>query len=609
MILAVLLLRLPFVNQAIQGDDVYYLIGANHALIEPMHPKHVNFAFNGKVVSMQGHTHPPFNVWYLGLLLWIFGDVNELAFHLAYLPFSLMATLACFFLAHRWSSRPLTATLLFIATPAFVVNGTSFEADLPLLGWWMASIALFVASAEVKSWRLLAACVVTMTFAAMTAYQTALLLPVCAFYLWCFGNRWKPTWIATFTAPLVIAVWQLFERLTTQTVPLAALAGNFEKYALQSLHNKLLNAAALTIHLGASVSSFTLGFTLSRIIFPFLVGIALLAFCIWKVRRSKAEERFLAGWVLLYFTASLMLFFAGSARYLLPLAAPLTILLSRIPLPALLSNVAIVGNLAVSLALAISNYQQWDAYRQIALSMSEQAKTKRVWINGDWLRFYLESNGALPMLEGQAVQPGDVVVSAKLGFPSPFNTGGGMRVPMRDWPVKLSLPFQLIGLDANSAYSTVSMGMEAFGFVFDKPVDVVTAEVIVERKASQSFIKMGSTESDSQIASGFYAIEGGQWRWMSGKGVVLLKRDPKHRQVVIQYALPDALPGRLIEVFADGKRIGQKKLGGPGSGELAVELPVFRDAQLTIGISIDRTITPANDQRILGLIVSSVHLQ
>ena len=31
----VLLIRVPFLNQAIQGDDVYYLAGAQHAQIDP----------------------------------------------------------------------------------------------------------------------------------------------------------------------------------------------------------------------------------------------------------------------------------------------------------------------------------------------------------------------------------------------------------------------------------------------------------------------------------------------------------------------------------------------------------------------------------------------
>ena len=30
------LLRVPFLHQAIQGDDVYYLYGAEHAQIDPL---------------------------------------------------------------------------------------------------------------------------------------------------------------------------------------------------------------------------------------------------------------------------------------------------------------------------------------------------------------------------------------------------------------------------------------------------------------------------------------------------------------------------------------------------------------------------------------------
>ena len=35
----VLLIRLPFLNQAIQGDDHIYLTEAQHALIDPLHPE------------------------------------------------------------------------------------------------------------------------------------------------------------------------------------------------------------------------------------------------------------------------------------------------------------------------------------------------------------------------------------------------------------------------------------------------------------------------------------------------------------------------------------------------------------------------------------------
>src|SRR6266542_2135122 len=90
-IAAVLLIRLPFLNQAIQGDDVYYLAGAEHAQIEPLHPNNVRYVFLGDLVDLRGHPHPPFDAWFLGLLLAIFRDVREVPFHAAYILFSLAA--------------------------------------------------------------------------------------------------------------------------------------------------------------------------------------------------------------------------------------------------------------------------------------------------------------------------------------------------------------------------------------------------------------------------------------------------------------------------------------------------------------------------------------
>ena len=96
--------------------------------------------------DLRGHSHPPFNAWVLAALIAIFGDVREIPFHAAYLAFSLIAAWAMWSLAQRFSPHPMWATLLFLATPAFVISGNSLEADLPLLVCWLASVALFVAA-------------------------------------------------------------------------------------------------------------------------------------------------------------------------------------------------------------------------------------------------------------------------------------------------------------------------------------------------------------------------------------------------------------------------------------------------------------------------------
>src|SRR3989442_3799167 len=110
----VVLLRLPFLNQAVQGDDVYYLAEAQHALIEPLHPTHFHYVFLGNSVDMRGHSHPPMNAWILAGLLSVFGDVYERPFHAAYVVFSLIAAAAMWTLARRFSPHPFLATLRFI---------------------------------------------------------------------------------------------------------------------------------------------------------------------------------------------------------------------------------------------------------------------------------------------------------------------------------------------------------------------------------------------------------------------------------------------------------------------------------------------------------------
>ena len=152
-VFVVLLLRLPFVNQAIQGDDYNYLAGAMHAQIDPLHPSDFSYVYLGKPVDARGHPHPPLNMWVLGMLLAIFGDIHEVPFHAVYILFSLVAALSMWWLARRFSPNPLWATLLFLVTPAFVVNGNSFEADIPFLAFWMASMALFVRAADRRSGR------------------------------------------------------------------------------------------------------------------------------------------------------------------------------------------------------------------------------------------------------------------------------------------------------------------------------------------------------------------------------------------------------------------------------------------------------------------------
>src|SRR5581483_10363363 len=255
---------------------------------------------------------------------------------------------------------------LFLAVPAFVVNGNSFETDVPFLAFWMAAVALFAAERPLLSG-------VAMVLATLTAPQALLLCPILGVYLWLKpGKRWY--WLVLLVPPATFAAYQLFERVTTGAVPATVLSGYLTIY--ETLQAKLGSALMLFIH-----SWF--------IVFPALLPPALVL--AWR-RRKEPETRFLLAWIAIFFCAAAAVAFAGSARYLLPMAAPIALLASR--LQRRWDAIGFALQMTLSLGLAAENYQHWDGYRECAASLHRVSAGHRVWVDNDWgLRFYIERDG------------------------------------------------------------------------------------------------------------------------------------------------------------------------------------------------------------------------
>jgi hypothetical protein len=577
---AVLLLRLPFLNQAIQGDDVYYLAGAEHAQIDPLHPNDVRYVFMGDSVDLRGHPHPPFNAWFLGLLLAAFGDIREVPFHAAYIVFSFVAALAMWPLARRFSPHPLWAALLFLAVPAFVINGSSLESDVPLLAFWMASIACFISERWI-------AAALAMVLAALAGYQAIFLTPILAVYVWLYrrqDRRARLMMLLTLVPPATIAAWQLFERATTGALPAQVLAGYMSSYGLEALSNKLRNAAALAVHA-------------CFLVFPLLLPGAVMA--TWK--RRDRETAFLCAWIALFFTGAIIVFFAGSARYLLPMAAPVALLVSRMKTKWL--AVGFAAQMALSLALAVVNYQHWDGYRRFARDIHAQTVGHRVYIDGEWgLRYYLETDGGMPLERGRVLRAGDIVVSSRLAFPVSITAP---VAPLAKRDIRAWLPLQLIGLEARSAYSTASKGLLPFD-ISRAPIDRVEADVVLERHPTVAWLPMNAPEAHTQIVSGLYDLEAGAWRWMGAAAVVLLSSPPHPMPLTAAFTIPDAAPARHVTLLLDGREVASQTYAASGAYTLASPPAASAGPTATVMLTVDRTFHVPGDSRELGIIVSGI---
>jgi hypothetical protein len=566
----VLVLRILFFNQAIQGDDPTYLAEAQHALIDPLHPSNTQYPFQGVMVDLRGHPHPPLNAWVLAALIAIRGRVEEIPFHATYTAFSLLAAWAMWSLARRFSPEPLWAALLFVAVPAFVVNGGSLEADLPFLAFWMAAIACFASGR-------LALSAAAMALAAMTAYQAIFLTPILAVYVWLYHGKDRGRWALILVPPATFAVWQIFTRWTTGAMPAEVLSGYYA--TLHTASAALRSSAALFIHFWFILCP------------PLAAGALVLA---WR-RRHDRDTRFLAAWIAIFFAAAMAIFFAGSARYLLPIAAPLALLASRLPRRWL--AIGFAAQMALALGLALANYEVWDGYRRFAGSLRETVHSRRVWTDGELgMRYYFENEGALRLLRAQRLRPGDVVVSSALTHSLDLTSPVAMLAAAE---IRPSIPLRIIGLETDSGYSTIQKGIWPFG-ISGGVVDRLRALQIMERHPALEYLLTNAPEAASQIVSGIDPDH-----WMGKTAEVVLKSSDSAKPLRVEFYISDQAPARHVTLRLDGREVASQQYPGPGPQVIESEPVRPAGAVATVEIEVDRTFRAPGDQRDLGVVVTA----
>jgi hypothetical protein len=601
-----ILLRLPFLHQPVQGDDVYFLYGAERALIDPLHPLHTRYAFLGEMVDMRGHTHPPLDSWFLGALLSLSGQVNEAAFHAVYALFGVIAALAMLSLARRFCPRPVWATLLFMAVPAFVVNGNSLEADLPFLAFWMLALAWFVRAVDTGSGTLLTGSAAAAALAGLAAYQAILLTPILAVYLYRECRQWKAAWAAALAAPAAIAGFQIFERATGGAMPASVLAGYLPTF--QTLAAKLRSAVTLVGHAGWIVSPvIVLGaFAARKRQWAAAVGAALAAALydpnplFWAsigcgvLLLAGVDRDFPGAWIWIYFAGALAIFFAGSARYLLPMAAPVAILAAKKASPRLLAA-GFALQAALALGLAAVNYSHWSQVRDFARSAMREAAGRRVWVNGEWgLRFYAEQAGALPLLREHPPRAGDVVLTSE----------AGQSVRLRDPVVLLqqaviapAIPLRIVSLEGGSGYSTSGSGLLPFE-ISGEPIDRLRAEAIAERQPSLSYWTPSAPRAREHVVAGLY--EDG---WAAAEATIVLKSPAGAGKLKVAF-YADA-PGRRVELAADGEALAAQSFASAGAHTLEAPFTPARP-MVTVTVRVDPTHRAPPDQRDLGVVITGI---
>ncbi len=181
-IIAVLVLTVPFINQPFNQDDRDFVAFARAAASGLPGLVIHNYTYDGRFIKNYHDPHGPVLPTYLGMYLKTGARESEALFHALYLIFPLIGAVSMYFLGRRFTCRPLVATLLLIFTPGFLVMSHTLMDDAPGLSLSLAAAALYIFGVDRGDRRLLAGSGLAMMLAALTAYQTLTFLPVLLLY-------------------------------------------------------------------------------------------------------------------------------------------------------------------------------------------------------------------------------------------------------------------------------------------------------------------------------------------------------------------------------------------------------------------------------------------
>jgi hypothetical protein len=133
-------------------------------------------------------------------------------------------------------------------------------------------------------------------------------------------------------------------------------------------------------------------------------------------------------------------------------------------------------------------------------------------------------------------------------------------------------------------------------------------------------LKMSDPAAPAQLVKGFYAVEGGAWRWTAGKFSVLLRSPLSAAQrggtLTFGFTVPDVVTQKLGPVALTAS-VGATKLktetyATPGPYTFTADVPaeLLTKDSVTVDFTLDKAIPAgAMDQRELGVIATSAGLE
>ena len=492
LILLAVFFNLFFINKAFHIDDFHFIAMARHMVNDPIHP--YSFAFEQLSSSnATSITDPPLIPFYYSFFIKYFKE-SEPVLHASFLLFTVMAIVSIYYVAKRFTKKPLIASILLISTPIFFLMSHNLMVDVPTLAFFLAAIATYVHGVDKDSYAMIFVASFLISLGILIKYSNLVLIPLLAFYsllnkkyksilflifpvtitlLWSYytirlyGSShlgFVLSYVYSNLTPLAFSFFVRFVNIITN-IGGAILVPIFLIYPfILKRENKIaysisiLIALLMTIGLYIFSAKFISGrYTLLQLVlFVIFVtgGLSTLYlffnyikkdFIIFfksffgknKINNKIVDNIFLFGWFIGTVLFNVMLI-SYASRYIILLLPVFIIFYIKI-LEEQFKNInlskffalCIIFTFTLSFLMAINDYQLADSYKVFAEN-NNLPKTTKIWYNGfHGFQYYMDGQG-YEILKRNSNEPkkGDIIVKSVLQAPRQISPELSKRIKL-----------------------------------------------------------------------------------------------------------------------------------------------------------------------------------
>jgi hypothetical protein len=131
-----------------------------------------------------------------------------------------------------------------------------------------------------------------------------------------------------------------------------------------------------------------------------------------------------------------------------------------------------------------------------------------------------------------------------------------------------------------------------------------------------SFVKMSDPTAPAQLTKGFYALEGGAWRWTAGNFQAALRpplTTDKGAILVFSFSIPDVVIQKLSSVTLTASigstKLKSQKYSKAGDFTYSADVPaaLLTGEKVLVDFALDKSLAAGTvDRRELGLVATAV---